>query len=95
MATPISVNSVANELSNYPNFYRLIRGLSDSPTPPLNVLLGFARAAGNELANFPVTRQFFYTLLTGGPVEPGNALAVIAELQGTFPTLAAQISRTF
>jgi len=94
MATPISANAVANEMSNYPNFYRLVRGLSDSPIPPLNVLLGFARAAGNELANFPVTRQFFYALLTGGPIGIGNALAVIAELQGTFPTLAAQIPRT-
>lgn len=89
----LTLNTVSNEMSNYPNFFRLFQQIVATPQPPPQVLLSLVRAAWNELANFPITRYSLYSAFSGGPFSSGNLEGIVAELQGKFPTFTSNLTR--
>jgi hypothetical protein len=92
-AAMLATNAVSNEMANYPNFYRLFQQIVTIPQPPNSVLLAQLRAAWNELANFPITRYSLCSVFAGGPFSSANVEAIVAELQGTFPTFTQILVR--
>jgi len=96
IANPVpAVRAFSNEMSNYPNFYRLFLRIVTAPGPTQPELLGYLRACGNELSNFPFTRQALFRAFTVGPFSPSDVEGIVAELQGKFPTFTAMLLRLF